>query len=141
MDTSCTAFNDARGEARHFRAKNAALPILFAAPSAAKPVEIQNAPYYDDEALSQLGRESGTQWIGNTDAAVVNVFCALYDLLRPCAPRYGRWGRWLPVLVRTSLSAGGCTIGARPADLHITGLEQLRDHQAGRGLRKGPSTS
>ncbi len=25
----------------------------------------------------------------------------------------------------TSLSAGGCTIGARPVDLHITGLEQL----------------
>ena len=56
----------------------------------------------------------------------MNEFCAPYDLVKtmrasiwalgPLVARFGRGQVSLP---------GGCAIGARPVDLHITGLEQL----------------
>ncbi|OFE07076.1 hypothetical protein A9Y87_08430 [Salmonella enterica subsp. enterica] len=58
-----------QGEVTISGAKNAALPILFAALLAEEPVEIQNVPKlkrrgYVDEASEPIRRESGTQWIG-----------------------------------------------------------------------------
>ncbi len=112
-------------------AKNAALPILFAALLAEEPVEIQNVPKLRDidttmKLLSQLGAKverNGSVWI---DAGPVDVFCAPYDLVKtmrasiwalgPLVARFGQGQVSLP---------GGCAIGARPVDLHIHGLEQL----------------
>ncbi|BDH44448.1 UDP-N-acetylglucosamine 1-carboxyvinyltransferase [Salmonella enterica subsp. enterica serovar Choleraesuis] len=112
-------------------AKNAALPILFAALLAEEPVEIQNVPHLKDidttiELLSQLGmdiKRNGSVWI---DASKVNIFCAPYELVKtmrasiwalgPLVARFGQGQVSLP---------GGCAIGARPVDLHISGLEQL----------------
>lgn len=112
-------------------AKNAALPILFAALLAEEPVEIQNVPQLKDidttmRLLSQLGvdvKRNGAVWL---DASKVNVFCAPYELVKtmrasiwalgPLVARFGQGQVSLP---------GGCAIGARPVDLHISGLEQL----------------
>ena len=120
-----------QGEVTISGAKNAALPILFAALLAEEPIEIQNVPKLKDidttmKLLSQLGAKverNGSVWI---DAGPVNVFCAPYDLVKtmrasiwalgPLVARFGRGQVSLP---------GGCAIGARPVDLHITGLEQL----------------
>ena len=76
--------------------------------------------------LSQLGAKverNGSVWI---DAGPVDVFCAPYDLVKtmrasiwalgPLVARFGQGQVSLP---------GGCAIGARPVDLHISGLEQL----------------
>ncbi|WP_435955479.1 UDP-N-acetylglucosamine 1-carboxyvinyltransferase [Dryocola sp. BD626] len=119
------------GEVTISGAKNAALPILFAALLAEEPVEIQNVPKLKDidttmKLLSQLGTKverNGSVWI---DASEVNIFCAPYDLVKtmrasiwalgPLVARFGQGQVSLP---------GGCAIGARPVDLHITGLEQL----------------
>ncbi|MBX4293998.1 hypothetical protein K4G99_24230, partial [Mycobacterium tuberculosis] len=59
-------------------------------------------------------------------AGPVDVFCAPYDLVKtmrasiwalgPLVARFGQGQVSLP---------GGCAIGARPVDLHISGLEQL----------------
>ncbi|QUI97762.1 hypothetical protein KCP76_06680 [Salmonella enterica subsp. enterica serovar Weltevreden] len=66
------------------------------------------------------------------------MFCAPYDLaLAPARPIYGRWGRWLPAGQGQVSLRRGLYIGARPVDLRPRNSEQLRDHQAGRGLRKG----
>ncbi|GDX05587.1 UDP-N-acetylglucosamine 1-carboxyvinyltransferase [Buttiauxella sp. WJP83] len=119
------------GEVTISGAKNAALPILFAALLAEEPVEIQNVPKLKDidttmKLLSQLGTKverNGSVWI---DASDVNIFCAPYELVKtmrasiwalgPLVARFGQGQVSLP---------GGCAIGARPVDLHITGLEQL----------------
>ncbi|MCW2479446.1 UDP-N-acetylglucosamine 1-carboxyvinyltransferase [Candidatus Symbiopectobacterium sp. NZEC135] len=119
------------GEVTISGAKNAALPILFAALLAEAPVEIQNVPKLRDidttmKLLSQLGAHVTRNGSVHVDARDVNVFCAPYDLVKtmrasiwalgPLVARFGQGQVSLP---------GGCAIGARPVDLHITGLEQL----------------
>ncbi|MEB7538101.1 UDP-N-acetylglucosamine 1-carboxyvinyltransferase [Pantoea anthophila] len=119
------------GEVTISGAKNAALPILFAALLAEEPVEIQNVPKLRDidttmKLLSQLGAKVERNGSVHVDASAVDVFCAPYDLVKtmrasiwalgPLVARFGQGQVSLP---------GGCAIGARPVDLHITGLEQL----------------
>lgn len=119
------------GEVNISGAKNAALPILFAALLAEAPVEIQNVPKLRDidttmKLLSQLGAHVTRNGSVHVDARDVNVFCAPYDMVKtmrasiwalgPLVARFGQGQVSLP---------GGCAIGARPVDLHITGLEQL----------------
>ncbi|MEQ9904038.1 UDP-N-acetylglucosamine 1-carboxyvinyltransferase [Pectobacterium aroidearum] len=119
------------GEVTISGAKNAALPILFAALLAEEPVEIQNVPKLRDidttmKLLGQLGARVERNGSVHVDASNVNVFCAPYDLVKtmrasiwalgPLVARFGQGQVSLP---------GGCAIGARPVDLHIYGLEQL----------------
>ncbi|MCX2942985.1 UDP-N-acetylglucosamine 1-carboxyvinyltransferase [Rahnella perminowiae] len=119
------------GEVTISGAKNAALPILFAALLAEEPVELQNVPHLKDidttiKLLSQLGTKIERNGSVFVDASAVNEFCAPYDLVKtmrasiwalgPLVARFGRGEVSLP---------GGCAIGARTVDLHITGLEQL----------------
>ncbi|PHM65314.1 aroA [Xenorhabdus stockiae] len=120
------------GEVTISGAKNAALPILFAALLAEEPVELQNVPELKDidttiKLLNRLGtkveRKNGSVFV---DASAVNEYCAPYELVKtmrasiwalgPLVARFGQGQVSLP---------GGCAIGARPVDLHITGLEQL----------------
>ncbi|MGL5006219.1 MAG: UDP-N-acetylglucosamine 1-carboxyvinyltransferase [Plesiomonas sp.] len=119
------------GEVNISGAKNAALPILFAALLAEEPVEIQNVPHLRDidttmKLLRQLGAKVERDGSVYVDARNVNEFCAPYDLVKtmrasiwalgPLVARFGRGQVSLP---------GGCAIGARPVDLHISGLRQL----------------
>lgn len=119
------------GEVTISGAKNAALPILFAALLAEKPVEIQNVPRLRDidttmKLLSRLGVKAEHHGSVYLDASGVNVYCAPYELVKtmrasiwalgPLVARFGQGQVSLP---------GGCAIGARPVDLHISGLEQL----------------
>ncbi|HIF9193456.1 TPA: UDP-N-acetylglucosamine 1-carboxyvinyltransferase [Photobacterium damselae] len=119
------------GEVAISGAKNAALPILFAALLAEEPVEVANVPKLRDidttmELLSRLGAKVSRNGSVHVDASGVNEYCAPYDLVKtmrasiwalgPLVARFGQGQVSLP---------GGCAIGARPVDLHITGLEQL----------------
>ncbi|TPG61895.1 UDP-N-acetylglucosamine 1-carboxyvinyltransferase [Ewingella americana] len=119
------------GEVSISGAKNAALPILFAALLAEEPVELQNVPHLKDidttlKLLGQLGTKVERNGSVFVDASDVNEFCAPYDLVKtmrasiwalgPLVARFGQGQVSLP---------GGCAIGARPVDLHISGLEQL----------------
>lgn len=119
------------GEVSISGAKNAALPILFAALLAEEPVELQNVPHLKDidttlKLLGQLGTKIERNGSVFVDASEVNEFCAPYDLVKtmrasiwalgPLVARFGQGQVSLP---------GGCAIGARPVDLHISGLEQL----------------
>lgn len=119
------------GEVTISGAKNAALPILFAALLAEELVEIQNVPKLKDidttmKLLSQLGVKTERNGSVHLDASEVSIYCAPYELVKtmrasiwalgPLVARFGQGEVSLP---------GGCAIGARPVDLHITGLEQL----------------
>ena len=73
-----------QGEVTISGAKNAALPILFAALLAEEPVEIQNVPKLKDvdtsmKLLSQLGAKVERNGSVHIDARDVNVFWRLYD--------------------------------------------------------------
>ncbi|CAH0532510.1 UDP-N-acetylglucosamine 1-carboxyvinyltransferase [Vibrio stylophorae] len=120
-----------KGEVAISGAKNAALPILFAALLAEEPVEVANVPKLRDidttmALLEQLGAKVSRNGSVHVDASGVNNFCAPYDLVKtmrasiwalgPLVARFGQGQVSLP---------GGCAIGARPVDLHIHGLEQL----------------
>jgi UDP-N-acetylglucosamine 1-carboxyvinyltransferase len=120
-----------QGEVNISGAKNAALPILFAAILAEEPVEVSNVPHLRDidttmELLQRLGAKVSRNGTVIVDAGPINEFCAPYDLVKtmrasiwalgPLVARFGQGQVSLP---------GGCAIGARPVDLHIHGLEQL----------------
>ncbi|WED26362.1 UDP-N-acetylglucosamine 1-carboxyvinyltransferase [Vibrio sp. DW001] len=112
-------------------AKNAALPILFAAILAEEPVEVSNVPKLKDidttmELLKRLGAKVSRNGSVHVDSSTIDEYCAPYDLVKtmrasiwalgPLVARFGKGQVSLP---------GGCAIGARPVDLHIHGLEQL----------------
>ena len=114
-------------------AKNAALPILFAAILATKPVKLTNVPALKDiettlKILRKLGvvvdrDETGAVLL---DASNIDHFTAPYELVKTM--RASIWAL-APLVARfhqgqVSLP-GGCSIGARPVDLHISGLEKL----------------
>ena len=114
-------------------AKNAALPILFAAILATEPVKLTNVPELKDiettlNILRQLGVIANRDETGAVllDASNINHFTAPYELVKTM--RASIWAL-APLVARfhqgqVSLP-GGCSIGARPVDLHISGLEKL----------------
>ncbi|MCE1736888.1 UDP-N-acetylglucosamine 1-carboxyvinyltransferase, partial [Enterobacter hormaechei] len=94
-------------------------------------VELQNVPELKDidttiKLLNRLGTKVERNGSVFIDASGVNEYCAPYELVKtmrasiwalgPLVARFGRGQVSLP---------GGCAIGARPVDLHISGLEQL----------------
>ncbi|MDG2952855.1 UDP-N-acetylglucosamine 1-carboxyvinyltransferase [Exercitatus varius] len=121
------------GEVRISGAKNAALPILFAAILAEEPVKLINVPELKDvdttfEILRKLGVtvERGDDKTVLIDASKIDRYVAPYELVKTM--RASIWAL-APLLTRfhegqVSLP-GGCTIGARPVDMHISGLEKM----------------
>ncbi|WP_373818714.1 UDP-N-acetylglucosamine 1-carboxyvinyltransferase [Glaesserella sp.] len=114
-------------------AKNAALPILFASILAEKPVTLTNVPNLKDvdttfKILRKLGVvvERDSTGAVQIDASKINHYVAPYELVKTM--RASIWAL-APLLARfhqgqVSLP-GGCTIGARPVDMHIAGLEKM----------------
>ena len=114
-------------------AKNAALPILFAAILATEPVTLTNVPDLKDiettiKILLKLGVvvERNEQGVVHLDASKIDHFVAPYELVKTM--RASIWAL-APLVARFNQGQvslpGGCSIGARPVDLHISGLERL----------------
>ena len=121
------------GEVTISGAKNAALPILAASLLAEKPVVLESIPSLNDvvttvRLLRRIGLDidfNGQSRIGVTPSKIER-FEAPYDLVKtmrasvlvlgPLLGRYGRADVSLP---------GGCAIGARPVNLHVSGLRAL----------------
>jgi UDP-N-acetylglucosamine 1-carboxyvinyltransferase len=121
------------GEVRISGAKNAALPILAATLLAEGPVIVRNVPKLNDIAttlklLKRMGvaaehRDDGSVTV---DAGGINDFIAPYELVKTMrasilvlGPLLGRFGH-----ADVSLP-GGCAIGARPVNLHVSGLRAM----------------
>jgi UDP-N-acetylglucosamine 1-carboxyvinyltransferase len=121
------------GDVRISGAKNAALPILAATLLVDGPVTVGNVPHLRDVTTTNelLGRMGVTVSINErmhvtVDASTLRDCVAPYELVKtmrasilvlgPLVARFGRADVSLP---------GGCAIGARPVNLHVTGLEQL----------------
>lgn len=120
------------GEITISGAKNAALPILFATLLTEQPVVLHNVPHLRDiysaiGLLQSLGAEvnfqQGTLEINNRHVnqlrppdALVKTMRASIWCLGPLVARFGQGELSVP---------GGCAIGTRPVDLHLSGLQQL----------------
>jgi len=118
------------GEVTISGAKNAALPDLCATLLAAEPVTLHNVPRLKDvgTTLKLLANMGVTHTVDEADAsritlnaAQVNNPEAPYELVKTMrasilvlGPLLARFGR-----ARVSLP-GGCAIGSRPVDQHIT---------------------
>jgi UDP-N-acetylglucosamine 1-carboxyvinyltransferase len=114
-------------------AKNAALPIMAATLLTSEPVTICNVPHLHDitTTMELLGRMGVRLMVDENmnvevDASDIREFCAPYDLVKtmrasilvlgPLLARFGQADVSLP---------GGCAIGTRPVDLHISALEAM----------------
>ncbi|WP_105167254.1 UDP-N-acetylglucosamine 1-carboxyvinyltransferase [Pseudoalteromonas sp. T1lg23B] len=120
------------GEVTISGAKNAALPILFAALLADGESRFSNVPQLRDigttEALLKtLG--AGIKWQGDTlfvDGRTVDKVLAPYELVKQMRASVLALGPLLARFGEAQVSLpGGCAIGARPVDIHISGLERM----------------
>ncbi|AWV23863.1 UDP-N-acetylglucosamine 1-carboxyvinyltransferase [Roseomonas mucosa] len=114
-------------------AKNAALPLMAAALLTPEELVLTNAPALEDvRTMGKLLAQHGLAVEHNTGSRRISMsgratnLEAPYDLVRkmrasvlvlgPLLARYGRAKVSLP---------GGCAIGTRPVDLHLSALETL----------------
>ena len=121
------------GEVKISGAKNAALPILAATLLVDGPVTVGNVPHLQDVTTTNelLGRMGVTVTIDERmgvtiDASTIRELVAPYELVKtmrasilvlgPLLARYGSADVSLP---------GGCAIGARPVNIHVSGLQQM----------------
>jgi len=122
------------GEVTLSGAKNACLTLMPAALLTDQPLTLTNAPRLADirtmtTLLESLGCEVAHLQDGNVlalSAKQITRHTAEYDIVRKMrasilvlGPMLAREGH-----ARVSLP-GGCAIGARPVDLHLSGLEQM----------------
>jgi len=121
------------GQVRISGSKNAVLPILAGTLLANEPVIVRNVPHLHDvtTTMELLGRMGVLLTIGEKmsieidPTSLENTF-APYELVKtmrasilvlgPLLARYGRAEVSLP---------GGCAIGARPVDMHLSGLQAM----------------
>ncbi len=114
-------------------AKNAVLPLQAATLLAETPMTIRNVPRLKDvqtlaAVIEGMGVKVSFDADNNihTDTSSINRFSAPYELVRtmrasilvlgPMVARFGEAEVSLP---------GGCAIGTRPVNLHISGLEAM----------------
>lgn len=120
------------GEVRVSGAKNAALPILAASILGQGPINLMNVPRVRDvgtmcDLLQQLGmdvhRQNERVFL---DASAISSPIAPYDLVKTMRASILVLGPLLARLgyARVSLP-GGCAIGSRPVDLHLSALEKM----------------
>jgi UDP-N-acetylglucosamine 1-carboxyvinyltransferase len=122
-----------RGSVSLSGSKNAALPIMMASLLTAEPLKLTNVPRLRDvktamDLLIGLGVEA--RWTDDhaveLRAANVTSHEASYELVKTMRASFVVLG---PLLARTGRARvstpGGCAIGARPVNLHISGIRSL----------------
>lgn len=124
-------------------AKNTALPIICASLLTDEPVTLRNLPILSDiTSLNLLLQQIGTQIEGkqeelNGHRTQTFTYCtprpinliAPYDYVRKMRASYYVLGPLLTKYRHVELSLpGGCAIGARPMDIHLSSLEQMGAH-------------
>ena len=125
-----------KGEIPISGAKNSAIKLMAAGLLTDEPLRLTNMPRLaDTRFLGRLLQRLGTEVVEGdgpdgpetllTTREIVSGF-APYDLVRQMRASFNVLG---PLLARTGQAKvslpGGCTIGARPVDLHLKALEAL----------------
>ncbi len=121
------------GEIKISGAKNAALPILMSTLLASETTSVGNIPHLNDvtttiELLGRLGVQITIDEKLNVevDTRQVNEYIAPYDLVKTMRASILVLGPLLTKYKKARVSLpGGCAIGSRPVNLHISGLEAM----------------
>ncbi|MBC54939.1 MAG: UDP-N-acetylglucosamine 1-carboxyvinyltransferase [Gammaproteobacteria bacterium] len=121
------------GEIRAAGAKNSALPILAATLLTRETMQICNLPHLYDittmlELLGCMGAESVVDARLNVDisAASIHHCNAPYDLVKTMRASILVLGPLLAHFGKAEVALpGGCAIGSRPVNLHITALQKM----------------
>jgi UDP-N-acetylglucosamine 1-carboxyvinyltransferase len=116
-------------------AKNSALPVMAAALLTSEPVELHNIPKVRDlitmsKLLAFMSATVSTTDFPASDyviqATALNDAVAPYELVKTMRASILTLG---PLIARVGVARvslpGGCAIGARPVDLHLTALEKM----------------
>jgi UDP-N-acetylglucosamine 1-carboxyvinyltransferase len=129
-----TGGTDLRGQIPIAGAKNACLTLMPATLLSEEPLTLTNAPRLSDiKTMTQLLQSFGAEVTSMQDGRVLSLsshdltnLTADYDIVRKMRASNLVLG---PLLARKGQAIvslpGGCAIGARPMDLHISGLEAL----------------
>ena len=121
------------GEIRIAGAKNSALPILAATLLTSDTVQICNLPHLYDittmlELLGCMGIESVVDEKLNVEitAGSIKHFSAPYDLVKTMRASILVLGPMLAHFGQAEVALpGGCAIGSRPVNLHISALQKM----------------
>lgn len=121
------------GEVRISGAKNAALPILAATLLTGKPVTIRNVPHLNDvTTIVELLGGMGVRFMIDeklnveVDPSEIKHTQAPYELVKTMRASILVLGPLLARCGQADVSfPGGCAIGSRPVDLHISAMEAL----------------
>jgi UDP-N-acetylglucosamine 1-carboxyvinyltransferase len=123
------------GEVAISGAKNSALPAMAAGLLTAEPLQLHNIPMVRDiitmgKLLAYMGATVATAEFPAANYAIaaptINEAFAPYELVKTMRASILTLG---PALARTGVARvslpGGCAIGARPVDLHLSALEKM----------------
>ena len=121
------------GDVRISGAKNAALPVLMASLLTKEPLHVRNVPHLHDITTSMelLGRMGVSLEIDEklnitANSSTPNSVIAPYDLVKTMRASILVLGPLLAHFGKAEVSLpGGCAIGSRPVNLHISGLQQM----------------
>jgi len=114
--------------------KNAALPLLFATLLTPEPCRLRNVPALADirttlKVLGGLGADVTPAAEGREVTVTARALTsteAPYDLVKTMRASFLALGPLLARFGHARVSTpGGCAIGARPVDLHLSGLEKM----------------
>src|SRR5881398_2881286 len=125
--------NRIKGRVTISGAKNSALPCMAAAILTAEDVTLHNIPYVRDiitmrRLLEDIGAHVLTPELRThkISAAHVELQAAPYELVKTMRASVLALGPLLARFGKAKVSLpGGCAIGTRPIDLHLTGFEKL----------------
>ena len=127
-----TGPNTLSGEVRVSASKNATLPILAASILFPQKIVFNHLPKLSDikfflEILKSLGAElQGDLERQVIESQTITHTVADYDLVRKMRASILVLGPLLSRFKKAKVSLpGGCAIGSRPVDIHLTGLEQM----------------
>ena len=121
------------GDVRISGAKNAALPVLMAALLTKESLHVRNVPHLHDitTTMELLGRMGVSLEIDEklnitANSGSLTSVVAPYDLVKTMRASILVLGPLLAHFGKAEVSLpGGCAIGSRPVNLHISGLREM----------------
>ena len=113
--------------------KNATLPIFFASILADGPLKLSNTPQLSDVSTSlRLLMDMGSSFVLEEDSSIsidsssLTKLTAEYELVKTMRASILTLGPMLAKYKKAKISLpGGCAIGTRPVNLHLSALEQM----------------
>ena len=121
------------GSIRTSGSKNATLPIFFASILADGPLRLSNTPQLSDVSTTlRLLMDMGSSFVLEEDSSIsidssnLSNLTAEYELVKTMRASILTLGPMLTKYKKAKISLpGGCAIGTRPVNLHLSALEQM----------------